>query len=79
MPVALPEGSSLIALQRVESTNDEAQGLAVDGAPDGTVVWAREQTAGRGRRGMEWSSPAGNLYLSIVLRPGKPLPIAAQL
>lgn len=55
------------------STNDEALALAREGAAHGTVVVAEEQTAGRGRRGREWSSPAGvNLYLSVVLRP--PLP-----
>ncbi len=43
--------------------------MAADGAADGTVVWAGDQTAGRGRHGREWSSPLGNLYLSFVLRP----------
>ena len=38
-----------------------------EGAPDGTTVWARAQTAGRGRRGRTWSSPEGNLYMSVVL------------
>ena len=56
------------------STNDEAMGLARDGAPHGTVVHADEQTAGRGRLSRRWSSPPGNLYLSIVLRPDAPLP-----
>lgn len=50
------------------STNDEALDQARQGAPDGTVIWARAQTAGRGRRGRTWSSPEGNLYLSVVLR-----------
>ena len=77
--VVLPAGCSLIALDTVGSTNDEAKRRAADGAADGTVVWAREQMAGRGRRGRQWSSPAGNLYLSILLRPGKPAHEAAQL
>lgn len=39
-------------------------------APEGLVICADEQTAGRGRRGRQWSSPPGaGLYLSIVLRP----------
>jgi BirA family biotin operon repressor/biotin-[acetyl-CoA-carboxylase] ligase len=50
------------------STSDEAARLAREGAADGTVVHADEQTAGRGRFSRHWSSPAGNLYLSIVLR-----------
>ncbi len=59
--------------QSCGSTNDEAARLASAGAPDGTVVVAREQTAGRGRQGRAWHSPAGeNLYLSCVLRPQLP-------
>lgn len=54
----------------IGSTNDEAQRLAADGAPHGTVVHADEQTSGRGRLSRRWLSPPGNLYLSIVLRPG---------
>ncbi len=72
----LPAAYHLIALDSVGSTNEEAKRLAVLGenaAPDGTLVWAKQQTAGRGRRGREWSSPPGNLYTSIVLRPDVPL------
>jgi BirA family transcriptional regulator, biotin operon repressor / biotin---[acetyl-CoA-carboxylase] ligase len=79
MSVALPEGCALVALAQTGSTNDVAKDLAAAGAADGTVVWAREQTAGRGRRGREWVSPVGNLYLSVLLRPGRPPVEAAQL
>ena len=78
MPV-LPDGWRLVALQSVGSTNDEAARLADDGALEGTVVWAREQIGGRGRRGRRWASPAGNLYCSTVLRPDCPAPRAAEL
>jgi BirA family transcriptional regulator, biotin operon repressor / biotin---[acetyl-CoA-carboxylase] ligase len=54
----------------IGSTNDEAWRLAEAGAPHGTVVAAREQTAGRGRQGRGWISPPGNLHLSILLRLG---------
>jgi BirA family biotin operon repressor/biotin-[acetyl-CoA-carboxylase] ligase len=54
------------------STMDEARALALAGAPDGTVVVARRQTAGRGRQGRAWFSPEGNLHASILLRPGLP-------
>ena len=49
------------------STSDEARRLVRQGAPYGTVVWAKAQTAGRGRRGRTWSSPEGNLHVSVVL------------
>lgn len=62
----------LVALDEVGSTNDEAMALAAKGAAEGTLVWARCQTAGKGRRGRSWVSPPGNLYLSLVLRPKAP-------
>ena len=65
----LPDGWTLVALESVGSTNDEAARLADSGAPEGTVVWSREQTGGRGRRGRSWASPIGNLYTSTILRP----------
>lgn len=52
----------------IGSTNDEALRLARAGAAHGTVVCASEQTAGRGRQARHWHSPAGNLYMSILLR-----------
>lgn len=75
----LPPAYRLVALDSVASTNDEARRLAAAGAEDGTLVWAREQTQGRGRLGRGWTSPPGNLYLSLVLRPERPLAEAAQL
>lgn len=75
----LPDGWRLVALASVGSTNDEAARLAEQGAPEGTFVWAREQTGGRGRRGRTWMSPPGNLYCSTVLRPGCPASHAAEL
>jgi len=57
----------------VSSTNDIAIRMAEEGAPEGTVVVAGEQTAGRGRHGRNWSSPAGEgLYISVILRPDLP-------
>jgi len=61
------------------STSDEAKRLAAAGAPEGTLVQALRQTGGRGRRGRQWQSPEGNLYVSVVLRPGCAAPAAAQL
>jgi BirA family biotin operon repressor/biotin-[acetyl-CoA-carboxylase] ligase len=54
----------------VSSTNDVAARLAEQGANEGCVVVAEEQSAGRGRHGRVWSSPVGaGLYVSVVLRP----------
>ena len=75
----LPDGWTLVALGSVGSTNDEASRLAESGVPEGTLVWAREQTGGRGRRGRRWASPAGNLYCSTILRPDCSAPRAAEL
>ena len=44
--------------------------MAASGASHGTVVWARRQIAGKGRRQRYWESPPGNLYCSVLLRPG---------
>jgi BirA family biotin operon repressor/biotin-[acetyl-CoA-carboxylase] ligase len=75
----LPDGWRLVAFDSVGSTNDEAARLADAGAPEGTLVWAREQTGGRGRRGRAWASPVGNLYTSTILRPDCPAARAAEL
>ncbi len=63
-----------------ESTMDEAFRLALDGAPEGTVVIAESQTRGRGRLGRHWSSPKGRgIYFSMILRPGIPPSQASML
>jgi BirA family biotin operon repressor/biotin-[acetyl-CoA-carboxylase] ligase len=69
----------LVTLETIDSTNDEAKRRARQGAGHGTVIQACEQTAGRGRRGRSWHSPAGNLHVSLLLDPGVPLHSAAQL
>lgn len=53
-----------------DSTNERARELAESGSPDGTVVTASEQSAGRGRHGRSWTAPAGKALLySAILRP----------
>uniref|UniRef100_UPI00359C5631 biotin--[acetyl-CoA-carboxylase] ligase n=1 Tax=Collinsella bouchesdurhonensis TaxID=1907654 RepID=UPI00359C5631 len=64
------ELSQIVFEESVTSTNDVAIERGREGAPHGWCVCAQEQTAGRGRRGHVWASPAGSLYLSVVLRPG---------
>ena len=54
----------------IGSTMDEARRLAAEGAVEGTVIIAEEQTAGRGRFNRAWVSPRGeNLSFSIILNP----------
>lgn len=75
----LPPGFALRIHDEIDSTNEEARRLATGGAAHGTVVWARRQTAGRGRRGRSWVSEPGNLFVSFLLRPSKPAAEAAQI
>ena len=75
----LPPAYRLVELDSVGSTMAEARQRAQDGAEDGTLIWAKEQTEGRGRQGRDWASPRGNLYLSLVLRPECSPATAAQL
>jgi len=63
-------GKNVVFQQQVGSTNDIARQLAEDHAPEGTLVIAEEQTAGRGRLGRTWESPPGvSLMQSILFRP----------
>jgi BirA family transcriptional regulator, biotin operon repressor / biotin---[acetyl-CoA-carboxylase] ligase len=75
----LPAVYRLVRYDTVGSTNDAAKCLARASAEEGTLVWGLEQTAGRGRRGRAWSSPPGNLYVSLILRPPCRVDQAAQL
>jgi BirA family biotin operon repressor/biotin-[acetyl-CoA-carboxylase] ligase len=73
-------GQTLHCSDELPSTNDRARELAEAGAVHGEVVVAESQTAGRGRRGRAWSSPAGrNLYMSVILRPQLPPQRAPEL
>lgn len=63
----------------VGSTNALARDYALQNEPEGLVVLGDVQTAGRGRHGRGWVSPAGNLHASILLRPAGPLGAAATL
>ena len=68
------------ALEVTDSTQSEAQRLAAAGAPEGTVVTALHQRAGRGRRGHDWwDAPGESLLASVLLRPAGPVTVAPQL
>lgn len=53
----------------IDSTNEEVKRRIEKGEPEGTVATALVQTGGYGRQGRRWASPAGSLYLSLLLRP----------
>jgi BirA family biotin operon repressor/biotin-[acetyl-CoA-carboxylase] ligase len=58
---------------KIGSTNTSAMAAAADGAPEGTVFLAEEQTAGRGRGANSWQSPRSTgIYCSAVVRPKLP-------
>lgn len=62
-------GTPRVYLRLTDSTNTRARELAAAGAPDGTLVTAAEQSAGRGRQGRGWSAPANTALLcSLVVR-----------
>jgi len=63
-------GRRVVVLERVTSTNDVALQMAHQGAAEGLVLFAEEQTAGRGQRGNRWeSAPGHGLWFSILLHP----------
>ena len=63
-------GRNLVYRPQIGSTNDEARRLAGEGAPEGTLVIAEYQSAGRGRLDRDWVAPHGSsLLISILFRP----------
>lgn len=72
-------GRNLVYFQETDSTNIQIKRLAEAGSPEGTLVVAESQTAGKGRRGRSWSSPPGSsIYMSYLLRPKIP-PCSASM
>ena len=76
-------GRQIIVLEETTSTNDVVWQMAKDGAPEGIVVFAEKQSAGRGQRGNTWESAAGKgLWFSVLLRPkiaiSDPMQLAQQ-
>ena len=63
-------GRNILYYDVTDSTNLRVKQAGDEGAPHGTLAVADRQTAGRGRRGRTWISPAGSsIYMSILLRP----------
>ena len=61
-------GHKILFLEEVDSTNNKAKQIALD-SQDGDVVVSETQHSGRGRRGREWHSPKGGIYISFILKP----------
>lgn len=76
---ALPASFELVALDRVESVLQEAARRARQGAGEGTLVWAREQTDARTATGKSWFAPCGNMHCALILRPDYDNVAAQQL
>lgn len=73
-------GHQLRIIARTESTQNDAAVWALEGAADGAVIIAEEQTGGRGRQGKSFHSPAGKgIWMSLILRPQIPLQFTPQL
>jgi len=69
----------LLAFDALDSTNEEAKRLARAGGAHGAVIWAKKQSGGKGRMGRSWVSQEGNLFVSILLKPEKPIAEMPQL
>jgi len=73
-------GSEIVVLEETESTNDAVRDMAAKGCPEGLVVFAEYQTAGRGQRENRWvSAPGKALCFSVLLRPELPIEDSARL
>ena len=66
-------GKEIYYFSKIDSTNQYAKKLGEEGAPDGTIVIADEQTKGKGRSGRHWVTPPGSaIAFTILLRPKLP-------
>ena len=73
-----PAGWRLRSFESLPSTQTLLATLAEAGEPERLAILARRQTAGRGREGRSWEGPAGNLHLSLLLRPPGPARLIPQ-
>jgi BirA family biotin operon repressor/biotin-[acetyl-CoA-carboxylase] ligase len=68
----LPAAYELVEFDSVSCIKSAAARLAINGAEEGTLVWAKKQQNGIGRLGSNWYSKPGDLHCSIILRPDFP-------
>lgn len=65
----MPAGYALAAYDEIDSTNEEAKRRGEAGERTPTWIWAKTQSAGRGRRGRSWTSVPGNLFCTLLIDP----------
>ncbi len=76
----IPIINNVIIYEKTDSTNNIAKSFIDKGCVDGTLILAKEQTAGKGRLGRSFSSPAGEgIYMSLVLKPDISLELISQI
>jgi biotin-[acetyl-CoA-carboxylase] ligase BirA-like protein len=78
-PIARARGVRFLALDSVDSTNEEARRLIDSGERGSLWIVAEQQTKGRGRLGRDWVSPSGNFYGSFVHSDFSDVSVAPQL
>ncbi len=71
----------LFEFETIDSTNEEAKRLIASGQVDFSfaVIWSKSQSKGRGRTGKQWLSPAGNLYVSLLMKIDYNVRTASQI
>lgn len=79
MTVLLPPGYSLAAYDEIDSTNEEAKRRAEAGERGPLWITAKTQSAGRGRRGRNWTSEPGNLFATLLIAPERNAAESARL
>lgn len=79
MAPRVPAGYAVASFDEIDSTNEEARRRASVGERGPVWIWAKRQTAGRGRRGRTWESPDGNLMTTLLIAPGVSAADAARL
>ncbi|MBR4355579.1 MAG: biotin--[Elusimicrobiaceae bacterium] len=77
--LSLQQVTKVIGLASAKSTQTLAKEMALNAEPEGTLVLAEQQTAGRGRYERHFSSARGGIYFTLILRPYKPASCNASL
>lgn len=77
--LSLPSVSRMVSVDVIDSTQQLARELAINGAEDGTLVLAYEQTGGRGQYERRWDAKRGGVYFTLILRPNKTISYTSSL